>query len=39
MNGHLDINLEAKCMDQKVYCSMIGSAIYLCASITDIMLS
>jgi hypothetical protein len=38
-NGHLDLNEEGKSMDQKVYCSMIGSLLYLCASRSDIMLS
>ena len=31
-NGHLDLNQEGKSMDQKVYRSMIGSLLYLCAS-------
>ena len=39
INGHLDITEEGKLVDQKVYCSMIGSLIYLCASRSDIMLS
>ena len=38
-NGHLDLNEEGKAIDQKVYCSMIGSLLYLCASRPDIMLS
>jgi hypothetical protein len=38
-NGHLDLNEEGKAMDIKVYCSMIGSLLYLCASRPDIMLS
>jgi hypothetical protein len=38
-NGHLDLNEEGKFMDQKVYRSMIGSLLYLCASRPDIMLS
>jgi hypothetical protein len=38
-NGHLDLNEEGKSIDQKVYCSMIGSLLYLCASRPDIMLS
>src|SRR6266498_3782060 len=38
-NGHLDLNNEGKSMDQKVYRSMIGSLLYLCASRPDIMLS
>ena len=31
-NGHLDLNDEGKAMDIKVYHSMIGSLLYLCAS-------
>ena len=38
-NGYLDLNDERKAMDTKVYRSMIGSLIYLCASRPDIMLS
>jgi hypothetical protein len=38
-NGHLDLNEDGKAVDQKVYRSMIGSLLYLCASRTDIMLS
>ena len=38
-NGHLDLNDEGKAMDTKVYRSMIGSLLYLCASRPDIMLS
>src|SRR5438128_355938 len=38
-NGHLDLNQEGKSVDQKVYQSMIGSLLYLCASRPDIMLS
>jgi hypothetical protein len=38
-NGHLDLNEEGKSLDQKVYRSMIGSLLYLCASRPDIMLS
>ena len=38
-NGHLDLNEEGKAMDIKVYRSMIGSLLYLCASRSDIMLS
>jgi hypothetical protein len=38
-NGHLDLNEEEKSIDQKVYRSMIGSLLYLCASRPDIMLS
>jgi hypothetical protein len=38
-NGHLDLDLGGTSIDQKVYCSMIGSLLYLCASRSDIMLS
>ena len=38
-NGHLDLNIEGKATDTKVYRSMIGSLLYLCASRPDIMLS
>jgi hypothetical protein len=38
-NGHLDLNEEGKAIDIKVYRSMIGSLLYLCASRPDIMLS
>jgi hypothetical protein len=38
-NGHLDLNEDGKAVDQKVYHSMIGSLLYLCASRLDIMLS
>src|SRR5207253_3250227 len=38
-NGHLDLNKEGKFVDQKVYRSMIGSLLYLCASRLDIMVS
>ena len=38
-NGHLDLNDEEKAMDTKVYRSMIGSLLYLCASRPYIMLS
>jgi hypothetical protein len=37
-NGHLDIDTGGKSIDQKVYRSMIGSLLYLCASQPDIML-
>jgi hypothetical protein len=37
--GHLDLNEEGKAVDQKVYCSMIGSILYLCAPRPDITLS
>jgi hypothetical protein len=38
-NGHLDLNEDGKAIDQKVYRSMIGSLLYLCASRPDIILS
>ena len=38
-NGHLDLNDEGKVVDTKVYHSMIGSLLYLCASRPDIILS
>jgi hypothetical protein len=38
-NGHLDLDTGVKSVDQKVYQSMIGSLLYLCASRPDIMLS
>nr|CAD41676.1 OSJNBa0019K04.23 [Oryza sativa Japonica Group] len=38
-NGHLDLDDNGKSVDQKVYRSMIGSLLYLCASRPDIMLS
>jgi hypothetical protein len=38
-NGHLDLDLGGTSVDQKVYCSMIGSLLYLCASMPDIILS
>jgi hypothetical protein len=38
-NGHLDLVMGGKSVDQKVYRSMIGSLLYLCASRPDIMLS
>jgi hypothetical protein len=37
-NGHLDLDTRGKSVDQKVYRSMIGSLLYLCASRSDIML-
>ena len=37
--GHLDLNEDGKAVDQKVYRSMIGSLLYLCAFRPDIMLS
>jgi hypothetical protein len=39
LNGHLDLNEEGKSVDQKVFRSMIGSLLYLCASRPDIVLS
>jgi hypothetical protein len=39
LNGHLDLNEEGKSINQKVFCSMIDSLLYLCASRPDIMLS
>ena len=36
-NGHLDLNIEQKAMDIKVYHSIIDSLLYLCASTPDIM--
>ena len=39
VNGHLGLNEDGKSVDQKVYRSMIGSLLYLCASRPDIMLS
>jgi hypothetical protein len=38
-NGHLDLDTGGKSIDQKVYRSMIGSLLYLCASRPYIMLS
>jgi hypothetical protein len=38
-NGHLDLDTGGKSVDQKVYWSMIGSLLYLCASRPDIMFS
>jgi hypothetical protein len=38
-NGHLDLDTGGKSVDQKVYRSMIGCLLYLCASRPDIMLS
>jgi hypothetical protein len=37
-NGHLDLVMGGKSVDQKVYRSMIGSLLYICASRLDIML-
>jgi hypothetical protein len=39
INGHLDLDIGGKSMHQKVYRSIIGSLLYLCASRPDIMLS
>jgi hypothetical protein len=38
-NGHLDLNEKGKAIYTKVYRSMIGSLLYLCASRPNIMLS
>ena len=38
-SGHLDLTKYDEPVDQKVYRSMIGSLLYLCASRPDIMLS
>jgi hypothetical protein len=38
-NGHIDLDTGGKSVDQKVYRSMIGSLLYLCASRPDIMVS
>ena len=38
-SGHLDLTRDGKPVDQKVYRSMIGSLLYLCASRPDIILS
>ena len=37
-NGHLDLNIEGKAVDTKVYRSMIGSLLYLCTSRLDIII-
>jgi hypothetical protein len=37
-NDHLDLDMDGKFIDQKVYHSMIDSLLYLCASRPDIML-
>jgi hypothetical protein len=39
LNGHLNLNEEGMSVDQKIFRSMIGSLLYLCASRPDIMLS
>jgi hypothetical protein len=36
---HLDLDMGGKLVDQTVFCSMIGSLFYLCASRPDIILS
>jgi hypothetical protein len=38
-NGHLDLDMGEKSVDQKVYHFIIGSLLYLCASRPDIILS
>jgi hypothetical protein len=38
-NGHLDLDLGGTSVNQKIYRSIIGSLLYLCASRFDIMLS
>jgi hypothetical protein len=38
-NGHLDLNEKGKAIDTKIYRSMIGSLLCLCASRLDIILS
>ena len=38
-SGHLDLTKDGEPVNQKVYRSMIGSLLYLCASHPDIMLS
>jgi hypothetical protein len=38
-NGHLDLDIDGKSVDQKVYRFMIGFLLYLCASRPYIMLS
>jgi hypothetical protein len=38
-NGHLDLDMGAISLDQKVYLSIIGSFLYFCVSRQDIMLS
>jgi hypothetical protein len=38
-NGHLDLNMGGKSIDQKVSHSIIGSLLYLCVSRPNIMLS
>jgi hypothetical protein len=38
INGHLDLDMGGKLVDQKVYCSIIGYLLYLYAPRPDIML-
>jgi hypothetical protein len=38
-NGHFDLDVGGKLVDQKVYRSIIGSLLYLCACRPNIMLS
>jgi hypothetical protein len=38
-NGHLDLDMSSKSVDQKIYHFMISSLFYLCASRPDIILS
>jgi hypothetical protein len=38
-NGHFDLNIGGTSVDQKVYRSMIEYLLYLCAFMSDIMLS
>jgi hypothetical protein len=38
-NRHLDLDMDGKLVDQKVYRSIIGSLLYFCASRPDIILS
>jgi hypothetical protein len=38
-NSHLDLDMGGNSVDQKVYWSMIGSLLYLCASRPNTMLS
>jgi hypothetical protein len=39
INDHLDLDMGGTSVNQKVYCSMTGSLLYLCTSRPDIMLS
>jgi hypothetical protein len=39
INGHLNLDMGGKSVDQKVYRSIMDSLLYLCASRLDIMLS